>query len=77
MPVKPTNNVAERALRHCVIDRRLTQGTRGESGQRWCERAWMAVATCAKQGRSAFAFFSEALRAYVNGAPAPSLLKNP
>lgn len=75
--IGPTNNAAERALRHCVIDRRVTQGTRGETGQRWCERAWTVVATCAKQGRSAFAFFREALRAYVNGTPAPSLLQNP
>ena len=58
-----------------MVDRRVTQGTRGETGQWWCERAWTVVATCAKQGRSAFAFFREALRAYVNGTPAPSLLQ--
>ena len=75
--VGPTNNVAERALRHCVIDRKVTQGTRGETGERWCERAWTAVMTCRKQSRSVFEFFREALRAYANDAPAPSLLKNP
>ena len=75
--IAPTNNVAERALRHCVIDRKVTQGTRGETGERWCERAWTAVMTCRKHGRSAFEFFREALRAYTNGTPAPSLLKNP
>jgi len=75
--VEPTNNVAERALRHCVIDRKVTQGTRGETGERWCERAWTAIMTCRKQGRSAFEFFRDALRAYTNGTPAPSLLKNP
>ena len=47
------------------------------TGERWCERAWTAGATCAKQGRSAFAFLREALRAYVNGTPASSLLQNP
>ncbi|MBP5232180.1 MAG: transposase, partial [Planctomycetes bacterium] len=46
--IEPTNNVAERALRHCVIDRKVTQGTRGETGERWCERAWTAVMTCRK-----------------------------
>ena len=75
--IAPTNNVAERALRHCVIDRKVTQGTRGETGERWCERAWTAIMTCRKQGQSAFEFFREALRAYANDAPAPALLKNP
>ncbi len=75
--IAPTNNVAERALRHCVIDRKVTQGTRGETGERWCECVWTVVSACRKQGRSAFEFFREALRAYTNDAPAPSLLKNP
>ena len=75
--IEPTNNVAERALPHCVIDRKVTQGPRGKTGERWCERAWTAVMTCRKQSRSAFEFFREALRAYTNDAPAPSLLKNP
>ena len=56
---------------------KVTQGTRGETGERWCERAWTAVMTCRKQGLSAFEFFREAVRAYTNDAPAPSLLKNP
>ncbi|MBP5234283.1 MAG: hypothetical protein J6333_12880, partial [Planctomycetes bacterium] len=29
---------------------KVTQGTRGETGERWCERAWTAVMTCRKQG---------------------------
>ena len=37
LPVEPTNNVAEQALRHCVVDLKVTQGTRGEAGKRWCE----------------------------------------
>jgi transposase len=44
--VEPTNNATERAIRQVVIDRKVTQGTRGHAGQRWCERAWTAVATC-------------------------------
>ena len=75
--IGPTNNGAERAHRHCVIARRVAQGTRGETGERWCERAWTGGGTtCAKQCRSAFGFFREALRFFVNGAPAPSLLQN-
>ena len=36
--VEPTNNLAEQAIRFVVIDRLITQGTRSESGNRWCER---------------------------------------
>lgn len=72
--MEPTNNLAERELRHCVIDRRITQGTRGTAGQRWCERIWTVLATCARQNRDPFAFLSAALQAYYKGLPHPSLL---
>ena len=38
--VEPTNNLAEQAIRFVAIHRRLTQGTRSESGQTWCEHIW-------------------------------------
>lgn len=72
--VAPTNISAEQAIRHVVIDRRVTQGTRGTNGQRWCERIWTTMATCAQQGRSAFEFLQEATQARVQLAPPPSLL---
>jgi transposase len=72
--VEPTNNLAEQALRFVVIDRRITQGTRGEAGQLWCERIWTVRATCAQQGRSVFKFLHEALTASFTRQPAPSLL---
>jgi transposase len=72
--VEPTNNLAEQAIRFVVIDRRLTQGTRGEKGRRWCERIWTAIASCTQQGRSIFEYLSAAVAAYFNGADAPSLL---
>ena len=53
--LEPTNNLAEQAIRFVVIDRRITQGTRGERGDRWCERIWTVMATCSQQGRSVFA----------------------
>jgi len=43
-------------VRLCVVDRRITQGTRRESGQRYHERKWTVIATCDKQGRSFFRF---------------------
>ena len=54
--VEPTNNHTEQQVRHCVIDRRITQGTRSDRGQRYHERMWSAIATCAKQGRGFFDF---------------------
>src|SRR3989442_104847 len=54
--VEPTNNAAEQAIRFVVIDRRVTQGTRGENGQRYCERMWTVVGTRALQGRSVFQY---------------------
>lgn len=72
--VDPTNNAAEQAIRFVVIDRRITQGTRGTSGQRWSERIWTTMATCAAQGRSAFQFICQAVDAHLSGAAPPSLL---
>jgi transposase len=72
--VDPTNNSAEQAMRFVVIDRRVTQGTRGDQGQRYCERMWTVIGTCALQGRSVFQYLVQALTALFHGQPAPSLL---
>jgi transposase len=71
--VGPTNNLAEQAIRFVVIDRLITQGTRSEDGQRWCERIWTVIATCAQQGRSVFAYLEAAVAAWYAGTEAPSL----
>jgi len=72
--IEPTNNLAEQAIRFVVIDRRITQGTRSETGRRWCERIWTTIATCAQQGRSVFDFLLESVQSHLRGAPPPSLL---
>jgi transposase len=72
--IGPTNNLAEQAIRFVVIDRRITQGTRGERGDRWCERIWTVMATCSQQGRSAFEYLEAAVTAWFREAEAPSLL---
>jgi transposase len=72
--VEPTNNLAEQAIRFVVIDRLITQGTRSEAGNRWCERIWTVIATCSQQGRSVFAYLEAAVGAWFDGAEAPSLL---
>ena len=72
--VEPTNNLAEQAIRFVVIDRRITQGTRGEIGRRWCERIWTVIATCSQQGQSVFEYLHAAVAASFNGDAAPSLV---
>jgi transposase len=74
--VEPTNNLAEQAIRFVVLDRVVTQGTRGEAGQRWSERIWTTIATCVQQGRSVFDFLRESVAAYFEGTSPPSLIPN-
>ena len=62
--VEPTNNASERQIRHTVIDRRITQGTRGQAGMRWCERIWTTIATCKKQKQNVFDFIHQSLLAH-------------
>ena len=54
--IEPINNLAEQTIRFVVVDRRITQGTRSETGRHWCERIWTVIATCAQQSRSVFKF---------------------
>ncbi len=72
--VEPTNNASERAIRHTVIDRRITQGTRGDAGMRWCERIWTTIATCKKQDRNVFDFIHKSLLANWTDKNYPLLL---
>jgi transposase len=71
--VEPTNNKAERALRHAVIDRRITQGTRGDAGSRWLERFLSIRETCRQQSRPLFAYLVQAITQYTTGQPVPHL----
>ena len=50
--VEPTNSHSEQQVRHVLIDRRITPGTRSESGQRYHEQMWTAIATCEKQEKN-------------------------
>ena len=72
--VPPTNNASEQTLRQSIIDRKITQGSRSLMGRQWNARIWTVLATCRKQGRSAWQFLQEALSAYCLETPAPSLL---
>jgi transposase len=72
--VEPTNNAAERALRHAVIWRKLSFGTQSAAGSRFVERLLTVVETCRRQCRNAFAWLAEAVRNHFHREPAPPLL---
>jgi len=72
--VEATNNGTERDVRHTVIDRRVTQGTRGDAGMRWCERIWTTIATCKKQRRNVLDFIHQAILTHWTKQPCSQLL---
>lgn len=72
--VEPTNNAAERAVRHAVCWRKTSYGTDSEAGSRFVERVLSVVASCRQQGRNVLGFLIDAIQAAKNGHPAPSLL---
>ena len=72
--VPPTNNASEQTLRQSIIDRKITQGSRSLMGRQWNARIWTVLATCRKQGRSAWQFLHDGLSAKYFHTPMPSLL---
>jgi transposase len=72
--VEPTNNDAERALRHGVIYRKLSGGTDGEAGSRFVERILTVVATCRQQDINVLDYLTRCYQAHLDGQSAPSLL---
>jgi transposase len=72
--VEPTNNTAERALRHAVIWRKLSFGTQSAAGSRFVERMLTVIETCRRVGRSVFAWLTATVRAHFHHEVAPPLL---
>lgn len=71
---EPTNNLAERTLRHLVRLRRISFGSRGKNGSDWTQQAASIIATCKLQKKSAWEFFQHAVFAKACGGFAPSLI---
>ncbi|NOJ93273.1 transposase [Corallococcus coralloides] len=67
--VEPTNNLAERDLRHAVIWRKTSFGTQSEDGSRFVERILTAVMSLRKQKCNVLDALTASLEAH--------LLKNP
>ena len=72
--IEPTNNDAERALRHGVIYRKLSGGTASESGSRFVERMLTVVATCRQQEINVLDDLTRCYQSHRDGQPYPSLL---
>jgi transposase len=68
-----TNNAAERALRHWVIARRLSYGTRNAQGSRAFTALASVIETCRQRRLSPWTYIAEALRERRRGNPAPPL----
>ncbi len=72
--VEPTNNAAERSLRHAVIWRKLSFGTQSAGGSRFVETMLSVIETCRQQERSVLEFVTQAVEARFRGQTPLSLL---
>lgn len=69
--VEPTNNVAERGLRHGVIWRKLSHGSQSEIGERFVERVMTVAMTLKLQAKNTFEYFTDCFRAFIRGGQSP------
>jgi hypothetical protein len=62
--IEATNNPAELTIRQVVLDRVVTQGSRGIAGNEWHERFWSVLTTCAMQNTSVMKYLKECLATF-------------
>jgi len=72
--IEPTNNSAERAVRHAVMYRKTSFGTQSDAGSRFVERILTTIATLRQQKRNALEFVTAAYQARLLRIQPPSLL---
>ena len=75
--IEPTNNAAEQAVRHAVLWRKGSFGSRSEAGCRFVERMLSVHATCRQQERSLVTVVTEAIQAHWAHTPPPVLVAPP
>lgn len=68
-----TNNVAERSLRHWVIARKISYGTRTEQGSRAYTLLASVIDTCRQRGISPWPYIAEVIAERRKGSPPPPL----
>jgi transposase len=72
--VEPTNNLAERALRHAVQWRKISFGNRSEDGERAVARLLTVTRTCQLQQLNVLVYLTAAIRSHRRRQAATSLL---
>ena len=73
LSLPPTNNDAERALRHAVIARRISFGTRTDEGSRFYAAALSVIETCRKRRVDPWAYACDLITAARKNAPLPKI----
>lgn len=72
--VEPTNNAAERAIRFCVLIRKISFGTHSAEGSRFIERMLTVSATLRQQERNVVDYVTDACERALHDRKVPSLL---
>jgi transposase len=72
--VEPTNNAAERAIRHFVLWRKSSWGSQSAEGSLFVARILTVVMTLRSQQRNLLDYMVQACQAFRDGKAAPSLL---
>ena len=75
--VEPTNNAAERALRHGVLWRKQSHGPKSTAGCAFWGCIWSVVEACRQQGRDGWYFLRVCMAEAAQGRSLPSLLPLP
>jgi transposase len=72
--IDPTNNRAERQLRHAVLWRKVSYGTQSERGSRFVASMLTVLLSCQQQKRNALAYLTTCCQAFYANQPVPSLV---
>jgi transposase len=72
--IEPTNNLAERQLRHAVVWRKCSYGTDSPAGSRFVEAVLTVVLTARQQGRNALELLNDYIYAHFHKLAPPRLV---
>lgn len=75
--VPPTNNDAERAIRAIVLKRKISGPTRSRRGDEFIARGFSVYESCRRQGRDLIDYMHQAVLAWIDNTPHPSLVPQP
>lgn len=75
--MEPTNNEGEQAARLLVVLRKKSYGSQSMAGATFVGHMASVIETCQRQGRNFLGFVTDAMTAFIGGAPQPSLVVPP